>query len=177
MALVGEQLQRDIQHWLAPPDPSTTMHITLEPLPGFSRAVHRMESDWGSILDTRKTYFTQIPIHTSISLMSFDPLAGSGKSTLLCAVFDSLARCHSYNAIVQDVEAMRATGLATMTCFYFDFLDTKKQDRYGLLSSVLSQLSAESDSCRGVLSQLYSDNAGCTRKPTSRALTKFLKDI
>jgi len=72
---------------------------------------------------------------------------------------------------------MRAAGLATLAYCYFDFRDTKKQDRYGLLSSLLSQLSAESDSCSEVLSRLYSDNAGGTRKPTSRALTKFLKDM
>jgi hypothetical protein len=42
---------------------------------------------------------------------------------------------------------MHAAGLATMAYYYFDFRDTKKQDCYGLLSSLISQLSAESDSC------------------------------
>jgi hypothetical protein len=42
---------------------------------------------------------------------------------------------------------MHAAGLATMAYYYFDFRDVKKQDCYGLLSSIISQLSAESDSC------------------------------
>jgi hypothetical protein len=32
---------------------------------------------------------------------------------------------------------MRAAGLATMAYYYFDFRDVKKQERYGLLSSIL----------------------------------------
>jgi hypothetical protein len=42
-----------------------------------------------------------------------------------------------------------------MAYYYFDFRDVKKQDCYGLLSSLLSQLSVESDSCYDVLSKLY----------------------
>jgi hypothetical protein len=72
---------------------------------------------------------------------------------------------------------MRAAGLATMAYYYFDFRDVKKQTRNGLLSSLLFQLSAESDSCYEILSQLYSKNAEGTRTPTSIALTKCLKDM
>ena len=72
---------------------------------------------------------------------------------------------------------MHAAGLATMAYYYFDFRDVKKQDRYGLLSSLLSHLSAESDSCYEVLSKLYVDNAGGTQKPTRSALAKCLKDM
>jgi hypothetical protein len=64
-----------------------------------------------------------------------------------------------------------------MAYYYFDFRDVKKQDRYGLLSSLLSQLSAKSDSCSDVLSQLYSNYAGGTGKPTTSALTKCMKDM
>jgi len=72
---------------------------------------------------------------------------------------------------------MRKAGLATMAYYYFDFRDVKKQDRYGLLSSLVSQLSAELDSCYNVLSRLYSDHAGGTRKPSTDTLTKCLKDM
>jgi hypothetical protein len=64
-----------------------------------------------------------------------------------------------------------------MVYYYFDFRDVKKQERYGLLSSLVFQLSAELDSCSKVLSQLYSDHANGTRKPTTIALTKYLKDM
>ena len=72
---------------------------------------------------------------------------------------------------------MRAAGLATMAYYYFDFRDVRKQDRYGLLSSLLSQLSAKSDSCSDVLSQLRSNHPAGTGRPTTCALTKCLKDM
>ena len=72
---------------------------------------------------------------------------------------------------------MRTAGLATMAYYYFDFRDVKKQDRYGLLSSIVSQLSEELDSCYQVLSQLFSNLASGVRKPTTSALTKCMKDM
>ena len=72
---------------------------------------------------------------------------------------------------------MRAAGLVTMAYYYFDFRDFKKQDRHGLLASLLSQLSAESDSFYEVLFRLYSEHACGTRRPTTRTLTKCLKDM
>ena len=72
---------------------------------------------------------------------------------------------------------MRPAGLATMAYYYFDFRDVKKQDCYGLLSSLVSQLSAELYPCYQVLSQLYSDCARGTRKPTTSRLTQCLKDM
>ena len=64
-----------------------------------------------------------------------------------------------------------------MAYYYFDFRDVKKQDRDGLLTSLLSQLSAQSDTCYEVLSQLYSDNDGGGRKPTSSSLSRCMKDM
>jgi hypothetical protein len=66
---------------------------------------------------------------------------------------------------------------ATLAYYYFDFRDVEKQNRYGLLSSLISQLSAELDSCSKVLFQLYSDHAGGTLKPTTSTLTNCLKDM
>ena len=57
-----------------------------------------------------------------------------------------------------------------MAYYYFDFRDVKKQDCYGLLTSLISQLSVESDACYNVLSQLYSANNRGTRKPSISAL-------
>jgi hypothetical protein len=83
----------------------------------------------------------------------------------------------SSSAIIQDIEGLRAARSATMAYYYFDFRDVKKQDRYGLLSSLVSQLSVELDSCYKVLSQLYSDHASGARKPITSKLTKCLKDM
>ena len=81
------------------------------------------------------------------------------------------------SAIIQDIEGLRAAGLATMAYYYFDFRDVKKQDCYGLLSSLVSQLAVESDSCYEVLSQFYSDNTSGAAKPDSIALTECIKDM
>ena len=81
------------------------------------------------------------------------------------------------STIIQDIQGMHTAGLATMAYYYFDFRDVKKQDRYGLLSSLLFQLSAESDSCYEVLSKLYVDCASGARKPTRGSLSKCLKDM
>jgi hypothetical protein len=72
---------------------------------------------------------------------------------------------------------MDAAGLATMAYYYFDFRDVKKQDCYGLLTSLVLQLSAESDSCYDVLSRLHSDNNRGMRKPDIDALKKCLADM
>jgi len=81
------------------------------------------------------------------------------------------------SAIVQDIERMQAAGLATMAYHYFDFRDVKKQDCYGLLSSLISQLSAESDSRYNILSRLYSDNSRGIRKPDIDALKDCMTDM
>jgi hypothetical protein len=78
------------------------------------------------------------------------------------------------SAIIQDIEGMHA---ATMIYYYFDFRDVKKQDCYGLLSSLVSQLSAKSDSCFNILSQLYSEHSRSARKPDVDALKKCMTDM
>jgi hypothetical protein len=72
---------------------------------------------------------------------------------------------------------VHAAGLATMAYYYFDFRDVKKQDCYGLLSSLISQLAAESDSCSDILSYLYSVTSRGTRKPNIDALKKCMTDM
>ena len=72
---------------------------------------------------------------------------------------------------------MHAIGLATLAYYYFDFRDAKKQDSYGLLSSLILQLSSESDSCYNILSQLYSDHNRGVRKPSISALKSCLTDM
>jgi hypothetical protein len=64
-----------------------------------------------------------------------------------------------------------------MAYYYFDFRDVKKQDHNGFLTSLLSQLSAESDTFYEILSQLYSNNASGTQKPASSSLAQCVKDM
>jgi hypothetical protein len=81
------------------------------------------------------------------------------------------------SAIIQDVERMHAAGLATMAYYYFDFRDVKKQDCYGLLTSLVSRLSAESDSCHNILSELYSKNMNGTLEPDIDSLKECMTDM
>jgi hypothetical protein len=72
---------------------------------------------------------------------------------------------------------MHSVGLVAMAYYYFDFRDVKKQDSYGLLSSLISQLSTESDSYFKTLSQLYLAHNRGTRKPDIDALKKCMTDM
>ena len=64
-----------------------------------------------------------------------------------------------------------------MAYYYFDFRNTDKQNRRGLLSSLLCQLCAVSDPCYEILARLYSAHAGGTREPSDGALTQCLKNM
>jgi hypothetical protein len=81
------------------------------------------------------------------------------------------------SAVIQEIDRMRAAGLATMAYYYFDFRDVKKQDCYGLLSSLISQLSADSDACYDILSKLYSEHIRGTRKPDIDVLKECMTDM
>ena len=81
------------------------------------------------------------------------------------------------SAIIQNFESFHAAGLAMIMYYYFDFRDVKKQDCYGLLSSLILQLSTESDFCYDILSRFYSDHARGVRKPTISALKECMTDM
>ena len=72
---------------------------------------------------------------------------------------------------------MHAAGLAVIAYYYFDFRDVKKQDCYGLLSSLISQLSAKSDSCFNILSKLYSEKFRGTQRPDIEVLKRCMADM
>ncbi|KAH8980600.1 ankyrin repeat-containing domain protein [Lactarius hatsudake] len=81
------------------------------------------------------------------------------------------------SSIVREIDRVHNAGLASMAYFYFDFRDSQKRHRRGLLSSLLSQLSADSDLCYHILSRLYSAHAGGTRQPSDDALWKCLGEM
>ena len=65
---------------------------------------------------------------------------------------------------------MREAGLASIANFYFDFRDSSKQDVRGALSSLLTQLSAQSDACCNVLERLYKALNMARRNPAKMRL-------
>ncbi len=64
-----------------------------------------------------------------------------------------------------------------MAYYYFDSRDVNKQDCYGLLSSLIMQLAAQSDPCCNILSHLHSDTSRDIRKPNIDALKKCLTEM
>src|SRR5258708_7111000 len=72
---------------------------------------------------------------------------------------------------------MSEAGLASIAFFYFDFRDSSKQDVRGALSSLLAQLSAQSDACCGALEGLYSAHNAGSNEPSEDALRECLKNM
>ena len=72
---------------------------------------------------------------------------------------------------------MQSAGLATMAYYYFDLRNVKKQDCYGLLSSLILQLSTNSNSYYNVLSELYSNHSRGIRQPSIGALKICMIDM
>jgi hypothetical protein len=79
------------------------------------------------------------------------------------------------SSIIEDVERICATGLASVAYFYCDFKDTGKQDRRGLLSSLLIQLCTRSHRGYDILSGLLAAHDG--RQPREIDLIQCLKDV
>ena len=72
---------------------------------------------------------------------------------------------------------MSEAGSAFLAYFYFDFKDTAKQDTRALLSSLLVQLSDQSDIFCGALFYLYSTHKQGSEQPNDDSLARCLKDL
>jgi hypothetical protein len=81
------------------------------------------------------------------------------------------------SSVIQDIQDVCQTGLATLAFFYFDFRDTGKQDARSLLSSLLIQLCRESDNYSKILSSRYSKHGNGTRQPSQEVLIECLNDM
>ena len=80
------------------------------------------------------------------------------------------------STIIEDIDAMRRSGLASLGFFYYDHREHKKRDLRGLLSSMLVQLCGQSDSYCGVLSTFYSTHHGA-QSPSDDELFCVLGDL
>ena len=79
------------------------------------------------------------------------------------------------SSIIKDIESICATGLASVAYYYFDFKDTGKQDRRGLLSSLLTQLCTQSHHGYDILSTFYETHENGSRQPSEVDLIQCLK--
>jgi len=89
---------------------------------------------------------------------------GAGKSVLT-------------SAIIKEVNAISNAGSGHLAFFFFDFKDTTKQDARALLSSLIIQLSNQSDSFHDILLGFHSAHQGGTQQPSLASLTRCLEDM
>jgi uncharacterized protein YehS (DUF1456 family) len=78
------------------------------------------------------------------------------------------------SSIIEEVDGMRESGLASLGFYYFDFRDDEKKSRRGLLSSLLFQLSNQSATYCDILSRLYSTHDDGSQTPSDRDLARCL---
>jgi hypothetical protein len=81
------------------------------------------------------------------------------------------------SAIIEDIRKLRKDGSALVAHYYFDFNDATKRDIGGLLASLLSQLSHNSDRLREILYELYKTSGDRFERPKVSALEKCLKTM
>jgi hypothetical protein len=81
------------------------------------------------------------------------------------------------STIIEEIETLRKSGLASLGFFYHDFRDDQKKDRRGLLSSFLVQLCHQSDSYCDILSKFYLDHTNGSQHPSDTALLQCLLEI
>ena len=81
------------------------------------------------------------------------------------------------SAIIQDIDTMRKSGLASLAFYYCDFREDRKKDRRGLLASMLVQLCHQSDSYCDILFNFYLEHDRGSRQPSDDTLATCLKDL
>ena len=120
-------------------------------------------------------------IYTLQRLSTFLLIAGTGKGVFWYVKFSIFPAWElitlASSAIIQDIDAMRKAGLASLAIFYFDSKDDQKKDLRGLLSSLLIQLCHQSDSYRSVLFHFYEEHSNGVQHPSNDALVGCLMDL
>ncbi|KAH8999579.1 hypothetical protein EDB86DRAFT_2755336, partial [Lactarius hatsudake] len=143
------ELRTKLQKWIAPPDPSVNYNTA-------SDAHHEGTAAWCTKGNTLADW------KTSGSLLWIHGKPGSGKSILS-------------TVIIRDIKSLADAGSAFLAYFYFDFKDKAKQDTRALLSSLLVQLSDQSDIFSDALFSLYSAHKRGSEQPTNDSLSQCLK--
>jgi len=81
------------------------------------------------------------------------------------------------STIIEEIESMCKSGLASLAIYYYDFREDQKKDLRGLLSSVLFQLCDQSDSYHDILSTFYSTHRHGKQSPSDDELVQCFKDL
>ena len=141
----------------------------------------RVENIRVLVMDPRKTCISYRPSKSYLSLITSVMIAGSGKSILRCVCplrpVPTELTWSTSSAIIRDIKFISNAGSAFLAYFYFDFKDTAKQDSRALLSSLLVQLSDQSDIFFDILFSLYSAHKQGSEQPTDDSLSQYLKGM
>jgi hypothetical protein len=108
-------------------------------------------------------------------------VAGAGKSILwyviLACFWDRVFILLVSSALIEDIRNMQDSRPSLVAYYYFDFKDASKRDVRGLLTSLVFQLSGESDSCWDALHALYTTSGDGSEQPSDAALAGCLKSM
>jgi hypothetical protein len=125
-------------------------------------------------------------VHTFLETKDYRLYSGRREKRALVRKFYIIASAEAYNmrspssAIIDDIQGMRASESTTPTSlafFYCDFRDDKKQERRGLLSSLLVQLCDQSDSYCAILSDFYLAHDNGFKYASDSELVQCLKSM
>src|SRR6267142_2815749 len=81
------------------------------------------------------------------------------------------------STIVEHLQLMCTTGLVTVGYFYANFRERAKQEVRGLLSSLLTQLSTQSDRLCHIISSLHASHKRGLVQPSENALAQCLREM
>ena len=143
----------------------------------------RMESIWTEFitLDTRKTLVYRPSLDLSQKLISYSFHSWRWQERTLVhypfCISSWLLTLVTSSTIIEGIEDMQKSGLASLAMFYYDFREKEKKDLRGLLSSVLFQLCNQSYSYYTILSTFYSTYQGGARSPSNDELIRCFKDL
>ena len=182
----GIQLRHDVQRWISAPDPWINHNNAIKnrhsgTVTWFTQG--ETFNRWKSIGSVLWIYGRRAS-QTFLSLTAahrFRYLSGLRKDRLL--VWDTIAiSCIGVlmlasSSIIQDMWSTCQTGSAILAFFYFNHQDTAKLDARSLLSSLLIQLSNQSDRFHETLSTIYKAHAHGSRQPSEDELMQCLRDM
>jgi hypothetical protein len=81
------------------------------------------------------------------------------------------------SAIIEEVETMRNSSPASLAIFYCDFREEQKTHLGGLLSSLIFQLSNQSNSYHDILSNFHATHGHGTQSPSDDKLLQCFKNL
>jgi hypothetical protein len=125
-------------------------------------------------------------LHRFLETKEYRLYSGRGEKRALVRKSDIIVSVETYNmpspssAVIDDIQGMRASESTTPTSlafFYCDFRDDKKQERRGLLSSLLVQLCDQSDSYCAILSDFYLAHDNGFKYASDSELVQCLKSM